>query len=148
LRLSIIILCSAGTMAHVERRCGADGIRASRVEAHPFRALKIVSGFFCALSLAGICPKRIASAAPLDSAPRSRHAFAACRLRHRATCYFVCAMHGLFHASDYLQRSIVSIVYGRMSMFTIDKKIRRQTARPRYCHAFDRTARVPVSRFE
>ena len=42
----IIILCSAGTMARVERRCGADGIRASRVEAHPFRALKIVSGFF------------------------------------------------------------------------------------------------------
>jgi hypothetical protein len=30
----------------------------------------------------------------------------------------------------------------------IDKKIRQRTARPRYCHAFDRTARVPVSRFE
>ena len=31
---------------------------------------------------------------------------------------------------------------------SIDKKNRRQTARPRYCHAFDRTAHVPVSRFE
>ena len=30
----------------------------------------------------------------------------------------------------------------------LDKKIRQRTARPRYCHAFDRTARVPVSRFE